>query len=169
MCARAGISARRRVFCLNQFCWLLGLWTSRVDPNEIYPSGIIFKPRSHQITPASRQSTPDSFSPNDSKELYFRFLNVSLSFDVCGFSTQNVVKLLEYGNQPAGCVFDQNPIQRIILGCSRYRYKGPKSQRYFPMVIIQGYRVWEMSYLGVLNITFKYLLETISLIMLDID
>ena len=41
MSARAGLSACRCFFCPNQFCWLLGLWPSGVDPNEIYPSGII--------------------------------------------------------------------------------------------------------------------------------
>ena len=92
--------------------------------NIVYPRGIMFtqpfwktifrlpKPPSHQIRPASRQIIPIPLHQNALKETYFLLGNVSLIFlIVCGFPIQTWQKLLEYGNQPAGCLFARYPIQ----------------------------------------------------------
>lgn len=92
--------------------------------NIVYPRCIMFtqpfwktifrlpKPPSHQIRPASRQIIPIPLHQNALKETYSLLWNVSLFFlIVCGFPIQTWQKLLEYGNQPASCLFARYPIQ----------------------------------------------------------
>jgi hypothetical protein len=77
--------------------------------------GFVQTPITANHSPESHQITPDSFSPKCFKRSIFSALECFIAFfHVCDFATQNWLKLLEYGNQPAGCSLARNPIQARI-------------------------------------------------------